>query len=242
MATTEVKEVKLRTLGLLGGMTYHATSLYYSTINDYVQEHVPGNHSAKIVMHSFDYAEIIAPFHAGDYASVSQQLCTAAHNLKAIGADAIVLCVNTSHLWADDIAAATGLPLLHIIDYTGRAVIAAGLKKVALLGTKVTLEGDFIKGRLERGHGIEVLVPPTEEVMLQMDDIVFKELSTGLVKPESKQLFVNVVRGLMEQGAEGIILGCTELQLMFKTGDFEVPMFDTVELHAKGVAQWAIEG
>lgn len=230
----------MRTLGLLGGMTYHATTLYYDQINAYVQKHLGGNHSAKIVLHSFDYAELIGKFHEGDFEEVSRQLSTAGKNLRSIGAEAIVLCVNTSHKWAEDIEKAAGIPLLHIIDFTGEAISKAGLKKVALLGTKVTMEEDFIKGRLERKHGLEVLVP-AEEVRNQMSEIIFRDLSQNIVTSQTKKLFLDSVEDLVRQGAQGIILGCTELQFVIKHDDVSTPIFDTVELHASGVAQWALE-
>ncbi|RGP73127.1 aspartate glutamate racemase [Fusarium longipes] len=231
----------MRVLGLLGGTTYHATLIYYKEINDHVQKTLGGGHSSKLVLHSFDYAELVSIFQAGDYDEVSRQLCTAAKNLKSIGAEAIVLCVNTNHRWAEDIENATGLPLLHIIDFTGDAIIKAGLKKIALLGTKIVMEQDFLKKRLENKHGIQVLVPESDDTKCRMNDIIFQELSMDNVTKESKQFYLDAVRELFERGAEGVILGCTELQMILKPGDVEIPLFDTVELHAKGVARWQLE-
>ncbi|KAH7174848.1 Asp/Glu racemase [Fusarium flagelliforme] len=231
----------MRVLGLLGGTTYRATLIYYDLINEHVQKTLGGSHSSKLVLHSFDYSDLVAIFQAGDYAEVSNQLCTAAKNLKSIGAEAIVLCVNTNHRWAEDIEAATGLPLLHIIDFTGEAIVKAGLKKIALLGTKFAMEQDFLKGRLEKKYGVEVLIPESEETRVRMNDIIFKELSVDNVTVESKQFYMDAVKELFERGAEGVILGCTELQMILKPGDVEGPLFDTVELHAKGVARWQLE-
>ncbi|KAJ4128592.1 hypothetical protein NW765_012980 [Fusarium oxysporum] len=156
----------MRVLGLLGGTTYNATLLYYKQINAYVQHSLGGGHSSKLLLHSsklllhsFDHAELFSFFQTGNYNEVSRQICSAAKNLKSIGAEAIVLCVNTNHRWAEDVENATGLPLLHIIDFTGDAIIKERLKKVALLGTQITMEQDFLKGRLERRFGVEVLVP-----------------------------------------------------------------------------------
>ncbi|KAL5603965.1 hypothetical protein FOVSG1_006715 [Fusarium oxysporum f. sp. vasinfectum] len=231
----------MRVLGLLGGTTYHATLIYYKEINDYVQKHLGGSHSSKLLLHSFDYADLVSIFQAGDYDEVSRQICTAAKNLKSIGAEAIVLCVNTNHRWAEDIENATGLPLLHIVDFTGKAIVKAGLKKIALLGTQLVMEQDFLKKRLEMKYGVDVLVPSTEETRSRMNSIIFEELSLNTVLPESKQFYLDAIEELFERGAEGVILGCTELQMILKPGDVEKPLFDTVELHARGVAKWQLE-
>ncbi|KAF4445596.1 hypothetical protein F53441_10660 [Fusarium austroafricanum] len=231
----------MRVLGLLGGTTYNATLIYYKQINDYIQKHLGGTHSSKLLLHSFDFSELFAFVEAGDYDEVSRQLCTAAKNLKSIGAEAIVLCVNTSHRWAEDIERATGLPLLHIIDFTGEAIVKAGLKKIALLGTKISMEQDFLKKRLKTKYGVEVLVPMSEETRSRMNSVIFQELSANNVLPESKQFYLDAIRELSERGAEGVILGCTELQMILKLGDADMALFDTVELHAKGVARWQLE-
>ncbi|KAF4334611.1 hypothetical protein FBEOM_11535 [Fusarium beomiforme] len=231
----------MRVLGLLGGTTYHATLIYYKHINEYVQQRLGGGHSSKLLLHSFDFADLFGTFRAGDYDEVSRQICTAAKNLKSIGAEAIVLCVNTNHRFAEDIENATGIPLLHIIDFTGEAIVQAGLKKIALLGTKATMEQDFLKGRLETKFGVNVLVPEREEARMRMDHVIFQELSLNQALPESKQFYLDEIRSMLERGAEGVILGCTELQLLLKPGDVDKPMFDTVELHAKGVAKWQLE-
>ncbi|RBR09899.1 hypothetical protein FVER53590_13688 [Fusarium verticillioides] len=231
----------MRVLGLLGGTTYNATLLYYKQINAYVQHRLGGGHSSKLLLHSFDHAELFSFFQAGNYNEVSRQICTAAKNLKSIGAEAIVLCVNTNHRWAEDVENATRLPLLHIIDFTGDAIVKQGLKKVALLGTQISMEQDFLKGRLERRFGIEVLVPKGEEARRRMDRVIFEELSFNKVLPQSREFYMGQIRDLHKRGAEGVILGCTELQMILKPGDVDMPMFDTVELHAKGAARWQLE-
>lgn len=230
----------MRTLGLLGGMTYHATATYYLTINEHVQKQLGGKNSAKILLHSFNYSDIITPWHAGDKDAVRQQLCDAAAGLKKGGADAVVLCVNTNHMWAEDIERASGLPLLHIIDFSAEAIRGAGLSKIALLGTRITMEGDFIRGRLEKKFALEVLLP-AEEVRGQMDEFIFQELPLNIVSDACKKLYLETVKDLVGRGAQGIILGCTELQFVLKPEDVEVPLFDTVALHARGAAQWAID-
>lgn len=230
----------MRTLGLLGGMTYHATALYYKQINNRVQERLGGRHSAKIVLQSFNFNEIMDIWLAGRRDEVGQMLCAAASNLKSIGAEAIVLCVNTNHMFAEAIEKAAGIPLLHIIDFSADAIRKAGLKKIALLGTRATMEGAFIKGRLETKHELEVLIPE-EEIMPKMDAVIFNELPKNIVTEETKEMYLSTARKLIAQGAQGIILGCTELGMVLKPGDVDVPLFDTVELHALGAADWAVD-
>lgn len=233
----------MRTLGLLGGMTYHSTLLYYEWINKHVAERAGGNNTAKIVLHSFNYADIIAPFHAGDEATSIRQLSEAALGLKAIGADALVLCVNTSHKWAGDIERATGLPLLHIADAAGEALRAAGHGpgvRLGLLGTRLTMEGDFVRGRLEAKFGLDVLLPP-DDARAPMDRVIFEELNQNLVTDAARALYRNAVADLVRRGADAVLLACTELQTVLKPQDVDVPLFDTVDLHARFVAQWAID-
>ena len=229
----------MRTLGLLGGMTYHATALYYKQINDRVQERLGGRHSPKMLLQSFDFDEIMDTWFNGNREDVGKMLCAAAANLQSIGAQGIVLCVNTNHMFAEAIEKAAGVPLLHIIDFTATAIREAGLKKIALLGTRATMEGDFIRGRLEKKHGLEVLLPG-EEVRDQMDAAIFNELPKNVITDETKKMYVDSARRLIEEGAQGIILGCTELGFVLKSDEFDVPLFDTVTLHARGVADWAI--
>lgn len=231
----------MHTLGLLGGMTYHATALYYKQINDRVQARLGGRHSAKIVLQSFDFDEIMSTWLSGDREGVGKKLSAAAANLKTIGADAIVLCVNTNHMFAEAIEKAAGIPLLHIIDFSAEAIKAAGLGKIALLGTRATMEGDFIRGRLEKKHGLEVLLPDTG-LMDKMDSVIFNELPKYIITDDTKEMYTKSARSLVEQGAQGIILGCTELGFVLKQEEFDVPLFDTVALHARGVADWAVEG
>ncbi|KAN0115364.1 aspartate racemase [Hyaloscypha variabilis] len=230
----------MRTLGLIGGISYHATTLYYSQINEHVQRTVGGGQSAKIVLHSFAYLDIMDPFHAGDLEDCGRQFAAAGKNLKSIGADGIVICANTAHLWADEVEKAAGIPVLHIIDFTAAAILKAGLKKVVLLGTTATMEGDFVTGRLEKKFGIQTLIP-AEEIRKQMDEVIFKELSQNIVTAQTKKFYIDAVEDLIRQGAQGVILGCTELQFVLKDGDVNVPLFDTVELHARGAAQWALD-
>lgn len=229
----------MKTLGLLGGMTYHATALYYSQTNAHVQSTLGSGHSAKIILHSFDFADIMSHFHRKDYDEFTRQLVAAGQNLKMSGADALVLCVNTAHMFADVIERDVDLPLLHIMDFAGKAIHDAGLKKVALLGTKPVMQGSFMTDRLRAKFGIEVLIPE-EDVCVKMHDIIFGPLADGVVSEETKEFYLVSARNLVEKGAQGIVLACTELQFVLKDEDFSVPLFDTVKLHARGVAEWAL--
>ena len=230
----------MKTLGLLGGMTYHATLLYYAQINATVQARLGGSHSAKLILHSFDHQEMGELFNSGQWDKAGEILVKAAINLKKSGADATMICVNTAHKVADQIEAATGLPFLHIIDFTGQAIVERRLKRVALLGTAPVMEQDFIKGRLARKYDLEVLVP-SETDRKAINDVIFGDLGKKLVTDETKKLFLDVVADMVREGAEGIVLACTELQFVLKPDEVSVPLFDTVELHAKGAAEWALD-
>ena len=230
----------MKTLGLLGGMTYHATGLYYKFINNYIQSQLGGGHSAKILLHSFDHAEITSLWRQGKNDTVLGLFIDAANNLKRSGADATVLCVNTAHQYAHQIEQASNLPLLHIIDFSAEAIQARGFHTVGLLGTKATMEGDFIKGRLEQKYGLKVLVP-LEESRKPMDDIIFGDLAYNVVTKETRDLYKGAVVDMEKRGAQGVILACTELQFVLKPEDVQIALFDTVELHANGVAKWALE-
>lgn len=231
----------MRTLGLLGGMTYHATAVYYKSINDRVQERLGGRHSAKIVMESFDFHHIMDTWFNGDREEIGRILASAATRLKSIGAEGIVLCVNTNHMFADIIEKAAGIPLLHIIDFSADAIREAGLTKIALLGTRATMEGDFIRGRLETKHGLEVLLAD-EKLRDAMDAAIFNELPKYIITDQTRAMYVQSAKDLIAQGAQGIILGCTELAFVLKQDEIDVPLFDTVALHARGAADWAVQG
>jgi len=229
----------MKTLGLLGGLTYHATLQYYKQINDHVNKTLGNGHSASLLIRSFDFADIMGHFSAGRPNETKRQLIEAGQNLKRSGAEALVLCVNTGHIFAAEIEQKVGLPLLHIIDFAGEAIRARGLERVALLGTKPVMDGEFIVGRLRREFGLEVLLP-AEETRERMNDVIFGELADNVVSEGTRKMYLDCVNGLVEQGAQGVVLACTELQFVLKEGDVDVPLFDTVELHAKGVAEWML--
>lgn len=229
----------MKTIGLIGGMSWESTLLYYRLINEAVRQTLGGLHSAKLVLHSVDFADIEPLQRAGDWQQAGQLMAGAARSLEAAGADCLLLCTNTMHKVAGAIEAASPLPLLHIADATGQAVALAGLKKVALLGTRFTMEQDFYRDRLRTQHGLQVLTP-SEAGRAQVHRIIYEELCQDQVKPASRQIYQRVMAELVAQGAEAIVLGCTEITLLVSQADASVPLFDTTALHAKQAAVWAM--
>ena len=226
----------MKTIGLLGGMSWESTSLYYQKINRAVQHQLGGLHSAKIVMVSVDFATIEALQRADDWAAAGDQLATAARRIEAAGADFLLICTNTMHKVADAVADAIDIPLLHLADATATAIAHAGHGRVGLLGTRFTMEETFYIERLER-HGIDVVVPKTADRMI-VDRIIFEELCRGLVRPASKEIYQRVIGELVDDGAVGIIAGCTEIGLLIEPADCPVTLFDTTAIHvAHAVAE-----
>jgi len=229
----------VKTLGLIGGMTWHSTVDYYRLINQGVQERKGGYSSAAMVMVSADFAPVQALQDRGDWTELGRLMVRAAKTLEAAGAEAIVICANTMHQLAPDIEAAVRLPILHIADAAATAVKAKGLTSVGLLGTRFTMEMDFYRARLEKAHGLEVLVPdaPEREIVHQ---VIYDELGRGIVREESRQAYVKIIEGLVRRGAQGVILGCTEIPLLIKEKDSPVPVFDTTALHAAAAVEFAL--
>lgn len=229
------------TIGLLGGMSWASTVPYYRTVNEVVAARLGGLHSAKVVLVSVDFAEIERLQHAGDWDAAGELLAGAARSLEAAGADFVVVCTNTMHKVADAIEAAVGIPLLHIADPTAAAIRAAGMRRIGLLGTRFTMEQDFYVGRLERRHGLAVLTPPDDD-RETVHRVIYDELVLGRTLPPSRAAFRRVIADLVVRGAEGIILGCTEISLLVGPDDASVPLFDTTAIHASAAAERAIEG
>ncbi|KUI70637.1 Uncharacterized protein YgeA [Cytospora mali] len=229
----------MKTIGFLGGMTYHSTALYYSLINKHIQSALGGSSSAELIMHSFNHAETAELFAAGRWDAVADKFTTAARHLKAAGAEGLAIGCNIGHKVAGEVEEGAGLPVLHIADFTAREVRARGLGKVALLATRTAMEDGFIKGRLSEKAGVEVLIPNQEERMA-IDRAVFEELGAGIVADETKKLMAGVVERLVGQGAQAVVLACTDLQFVLKQEDVAVPVLDTMELHAKGLAEWSL--
>jgi aspartate racemase len=229
----------MKTLGLIGGMSWESTAPYYRLINETVRDRLGGLHSAKIVLYSVDFHEIEVLQRAGDWDEAGRQLAEVAAKLQAAGADALVICTNTMHCVAPAIEAAVSIPLLHIADATGEAIRQAGLRRVALLGTRFTMEKDFYKGRLRERFDIEAIVPDQED-RDTAHRIIYEELCRGVVSDASRDAFRRIIGKLVEQGAEGVIFGCTEISLLVGQQDSPVPVFDTTHGHAVGAAEWAV--
>lgn len=229
----------MKTIGLLGGMSWESTLPYYRHINEAVRERLGGLHSARLVLYSLDFHEIEALQRQGDWAAAGTLLADAARHLESAGADFLLLCTNTMHKVADAIEAASALPLLHIADPTAAAIQAAGLQRVGLLGTRFTMEQPFYRQRLEDRHGIQVLVPD-EPDRAEVHRVIYEELCRGVVSEASRQAYRQVISRLVARGAQAVILGCTEIGLLVRADDAEVPLFDTCVLHAQAAAERAL--
>ena len=229
----------MKTIGLIGGMSWESSLEYYRIINETVREQLGGLHSARIVMHSFDFAQIAELQNKGDWNQAAKLLADAAKRLEQAGAEVLVICTNTMHKSADHVQENVHIPLLHIADATAEQIKARELKKVGLLGTKFTMEEDFYKGRLSDKHGVEVIIPYEHERQI-INQIIFDELCVGQIKQDSKENFRRIMQNLAENGAEGIILGCTEICLLVEQQDVEIPLFDTTTIHATSAARFAL--
>ena len=229
----------MRTLGLLGGMSWESTALYYRHLNELARDRLGGLHSAKLLLWSFDFADVAARQHAGDWAGAAQLLVDAARRLEQGGAAAIVLCTNTMHKLADDVQTAVSIPLLHIADATAVAVRAAGCRRPALLATGFTMEQDFYIGRLRDRHGLEAMVPDAAGRAL-VHRVIYDELCLGVVRPDSKAAYLQEIARLRRAGADSVILGCTEVTMLIGQDDLEVPVFDSTRLHAEAAMAFAL--
>ena len=231
----------MKTIGLIGGMSWESTLPYYRVINEFVRDRLGALHSAKIVMYSVDFQEIEPLQHAGRWAEAGEILVAAGRALQRAGADFLVLCTNTMHKVAAQIEAGAGLPLLHIADATAERVKASRLERVGLLGTRFTMEEDFYRGRLEARHGLQVLMPPPA-LQASVHRIIYDELCLGRVLEPSRQEYVRVVQDLVSRGAAGVILGCTEIGMLLRPQDAPVPLFDTAAIHAEEAARYSLSG
>ena len=228
----------MKTIGLIGGMSWESSLEYYRIINETVKEKLGGLHSAKSLMYSVDFEEIETLQHQGKWDEATKLMIDAAQRLERAGADFVIICTNTMHKMADDVQKAIKTPLLHIADVTAKKVKERGLGKVGLLGTRFTMEQDFYKGRLKT-HGIDVVIPD-EAHRQTVHDIIYNELCLGEIKEKSKAEFREVIEGLVSKGAEGIILGCTEIPLIVKQKEYDIPLFDTTRIHAVAAVEYAI--
>lgn len=222
----------MKVIGLLGGMSWESTALYYRILNQQVKQRLGGLHSAQLVLYSVDFQPIEQLQAAGEWQQAGEMLAAAAQNLERAGAEFIVLCTNTMHKVAPQISAAVSLPLLHIADATGRRIQQAGLRKVGLLATRFTMEQAFYRGRLEQHFNLQVIVPEEEDRAL-VHQVIYHELCLGTINPASRQRYRQIMQQLIDQGAEAIILGCTEITLLVDDSDASVPLFDTTLIHAE---------
>jgi aspartate racemase len=231
----------MKMIGLLGGMSWESSAEYYRVVNEAVKERLGGLHSARCLLLSVDFAEIEALQHQGRWGEAGELLAAAGRRLERGGADMIVLCTNTMHKVADAIAGAVHVPVLHIADPTAAAIRARGLTTVGLLGTRFTMEDDFYTARLVRQHGLRVLTPPAPAREL-VHRVIYDELCLGVIRPESRAAYRAVMEQLGAAGAEGIILGCTEITLLVDASDSPLPLFDTTRLHAVAAVEAALAG
>ena len=229
----------MKTIGLIGGMSWESTVPYYRLINETVKERLGGLHSARLILYSVDFHDVERLQHAGDWVAAAALLAQAARSLEAAGADFLVLCSNTMHKVATDIEAAVGIALLHIADPTAEAIKHAGYTSVGLLGTRFTMEQDFYRERMRQRHGFQVVVPDLPE-REQVHRIIYDELCLGKIVPASRDIYRQVMAKLADQGAQVIILGCTEISLLVGPDDSSLPLFDTTAIHARKAAEWAL--
>ena len=228
----------MKTLGLLGGMSWESTVPYYQIINETIKKELGGLHSAKLLLYSVDFAEIEAYQASGAWDKSGEVLGAAAKNLQEAGADYIVICTNTMHKVAPQIQEMISIPVIHIADVTADALLGAGIKTAALLGTKYTMTQDFYKDKLI-ARGIDVLVPGEEDIE-EVNRVIYEELCRGIISPDSRAEYVRIIETLKEKGAEGVILGCTEIGLLVRQEDSPLPVFDTTVIHATRAALTAI--
>ncbi|MGE0021294.1 MAG: aspartate/glutamate racemase family protein [Draconibacterium sp.] len=230
----------MKTIGLIGGMSWESSAVYYSTINRRVREILGGYHSAKSVMVTVEFDEIQKLQHKEDWNALEELMVKSARQLEAAGADFVVLCTNTMHLCSPAIVENISIPFLHIAEATGRKISEMGLKKVALLGTRFTMEKDFYKKYILENFGIEVIIPeePEREII---HNTIYNELVQGVIKDESRLKFQQIIGNLEKNGAEGVILGCTEIPLLISQADVKIPVFDTSTIHAEMAVKWALD-
>ena len=231
--------IKLKTIGLIGGMSWESTVTYYKIINETIKEKLGGLHSAKCILYSVDFQEIEECQANGNWEKSGEILGEAANNLEKAGADFIVICTNTMHKVVNQIKEKISIPILHIAEMTAEKILEKGLKNIALLGTKYTMEQDFYKSKLIE-KGINVIIPDKNDIEI-INKVIYDELCLGIINSNSKKKFLEIVDKLRNKGAEGIILGCTEIGLLIKNADTDVPLFDTAIIHAEQAAIYSIK-
>jgi amino-acid racemase len=234
-------EAQMKTIGMIGGMSWESSIEYYRIVNQTVREKLGGLHSAKSIMVSVEFAEIEALQHQDRWDELAAILIEAARSLEKGGADFVIICTNTMHKLYDILQNQIKIPMLNIADATAEKIKAQGIDKIALLGTRFTMEEDFYKGRLVDKYGLDVIIPSSAQREI-VHRVIYDELCAGIIKPDSKQKYAEIIQGLAAEGVGGIILGCTEIGLLVKQADSPVPLFDTTEIHARAAVYYALAG
>jgi aspartate racemase len=229
----------VKTIGLIGGMSWESSLEYYRILNETTKNKLGGLHLAKCILYSVDFAEIETLQHQDRWQEAAHLMVVAGQSLERAGADFVILCTNTMHKLADEIQANIRIPLLHIADATAQKIKAAGISKIGLLGTRFTMEFDFYKGRLIDKHGLTVITPNNPDRKM-IHRVIYEELCLGIVKQESREQYIDIMEKLVRAGAEGIILGCTEIELLVHDGDSQVPLFPTTKIHAITAVEYAL--
>ncbi|WP_372942104.1 aspartate/glutamate racemase family protein [Shewanella sp.] len=229
----------MKTIGMIGGMSWESTQSYYQAINQGVKAALGGLHSAKVCLYSVDFAEIEALQHQGRWDETAKILADAAVAVEAGGADFVLICTNTMHKVADEIQARISIPILHIADATANALLADGITKVGLIGTRFTMEQDFYKRKISDNYPIEVIVPSADD-QTQIHDVIYQELCLGRINPKSREAYLTIIDKLFAQGAQAVILGCTEIALLVQQQHTQVPLYDTTQIHANSAVSLAL--
>ncbi len=229
----------MKTIGMLGGMSWESTASYYRALNEGVKSRLGGLHSAKICLYSVDFDEIEKLQHQGNWSATALILTEAAKSVERGGADFLMICTNTMHKVVPEIESKISIPILHIADATAKSLVREGVTKVGLLGTRFTMEQDFYKGRISEKFGIDVIVPDADEQTV-VHDIIYQELCLGQINSDSRERYLKIIANLHAQGAQAVILGCTEIALLVKQSDTAVPLYDTTEIHAAHGIEWAL--
>lgn len=230
----------MKTIGLIGGMSWESSLEYYRIINEQVKEKLGGLHSAKSLMYSLDFDEIEKLQHQGKWDKLTSVMIKAAQDLEKGGADFVLICTNTMHKMADDVQDNINIPLLHLVDTTADKIKQNRLKKVGLLGTKFTMEEDFYKGRLMNKYGLDVIIPNEKDRKI-IHQVIYQELCLGNIKKSSKDRYIEIINKLIESGAEAVILGCTEIPLLIQQEDVKVPLYDTTTIHAEAAVEYSLK-
>jgi aspartate racemase len=232
--------MKMKTIGLIGGMSWESSIEYYRIINEAVKAKLGGLHSARSILVSVDFAEVEVLQHQGRWSEAAHMLISSAKQLERGGAELVVLCTNTMHKVADEIQAKVDIPFLHIADATAQRIIESGIERIGLLGTRFTMEEEFYKGRLAQNYGLHITIPRAEEREI-VHRVIYEELVLGKIEERSKAQYLDIMDRMVREGAQGIILGCTEIGLLVHQEDSQVPLFDTTRIHAEAAVEYALK-